>query len=69
MDLSPPSSKMGKGRIYFGGPFKNSYIVFIMETNPFSETLLAFKLEIMDCVQNISHIYHSLLHKKQVCNT
>jgi hypothetical protein len=44
---------MGKGRIYFGGPFQNSYIVFIMETDPFSGTLLAFKPEIMDCVQNI----------------
>ena len=39
MDLSPPSCKMGKGRIYFGGPFQNSCIVFIMETDPFSGTL------------------------------
>jgi len=30
---------MGKGRIYFGGPFQNSCIVFIMETDPFSGTL------------------------------
>jgi hypothetical protein len=42
MDMSPPSSETGKGRPYFGGLFQNSYIVFIMETDPFSETLLAF---------------------------
>ena len=66
MDLFSPSSKIGKRRLYLGGPFQNSYIVFIMETDPFSGTLLAFKPEIMDCVQNISHIYHSLLHKKNM---
>jgi hypothetical protein len=52
MDPSPPSGKMGKRRIYFGGPFQNSYIVFIAETDPFSGTLLA--------------LYHSLLHKKKM---